>query len=310
MQIAHNPPFRQLAGQIRLLGILFAATLLLACQQSTIPEVHGYLYFGAGNYLGRLNLRTGTSEIVANLGNVSIGHLSTFHNNELLLSVHSSGRRGDRASILAFDLLTNRSRVLLPGSAAHHLPEAGKIIYDNGSALIAVPSKHLRSDGTVVNAHKWSRFLSVVTISNAELLYASRQEQQPTIYRYSLMSESVSTAAALSLVCTLDGALWIADLNRLLCTGSTSKVEMPRLQLVTLDGHIDSYLDLPTDKRFRPVAYLEDQRILLLSETSRSWPDGRERNSVWVYDLTMGDSRQLTANQYLGDAVVYRPSLK
>jgi hypothetical protein len=58
-----------------LLPLLVAASLpftqLAGCEQAAHQELHGYLYFGSGQYLGQLDLRDGSTSVEANLGDVS-----------------------------------------------------------------------------------------------------------------------------------------------------------------------------------------------------------------------------------------------
>ena len=75
-----------------LLLLVAFAMLLVACRPPEQPEMRGSLYFGAGNYLAELDLRDGSTSVVANLGDVEIQEMSSQLDERLLLSVLAAHR--------------------------------------------------------------------------------------------------------------------------------------------------------------------------------------------------------------------------
>lgn len=101
----------------------------------------GYLYSGAGKYLGRLDLSTGDSTPVARFGDLDIQWLSALENRELLLSVVATRRGATQSRVLRFDLAPHRASVFLMGSAAQYLPETASVLYHDGRRMIAGTSR-------------------------------------------------------------------------------------------------------------------------------------------------------------------------
>lgn len=294
---------------IRTAALTSSIGLLLSCAEPAAPPLKGYLYFGAGYYLGRLDLATGESEYVANLGEVTVTQIDNLQDGTLLLSLrHDRVTRG-QDGIVVFDLDTQISSRWLIGRAAQYLPENDTVVYDDGQSLKVIPRRGRRSQATTVLSHSVDSRVDVVRISNAEFLLAVRQGDPGSgagsrpIRRYHRESGTLEPATPLAAVCKLDGAVWLADVSRLLCLGPGD--EKPAYRLVTLDGRVERPLDLPADRRFRAVTYLPDQRVIVLTESSRRWTDDREIMSVWAHSLDTGISTQVSDNQYLGRSVAY-----
>ena len=66
-------------------------------------------------------------------------------------------------------------------------------------------------------------------------------------------------------------------------------------------------LPLPANHDLRPLAFLPDQDVLILTERWRSRLAGRVRWAVWVYRFDTQQAYRLLDDQYLGDSVLYRP---
>ena len=67
------PAYRLVSG-IALLAVLLQVS---ACSQPDHEELRGSLYFVTGNYLALLDLRDGSSSVVANLGDADIQYLDS-----------------------------------------------------------------------------------------------------------------------------------------------------------------------------------------------------------------------------------------
>jgi len=288
------------------LYLLLLLCITAACDTEDRPSLHGYLYFAAGNYIGSFDLSDSSSAAVVNLGDVSIDHLGPFQNDLLItLREYSNGREVSR--ILRFNVRRSETFTLFPGLDAEFLPADSVIIYDDGLNLLATHRANSYNDETLIDAHGRNARPSVVVLSDAEILYNQLVEDEVLIQRYDSITNTSSPLPALSRLCSLNAAVWLPDRQRLLCRVRRDESGLGNYQLVSLDGQQVSPVGLPADRKFRALGYLHDQGKIVLSEVSRSWGGGQPRNAVWIYDLHAKDVWRIARDQYLGDAVVYRP---
>ena len=127
------------------------------------------------------------------------------------------------------------------------------------------------------------------------------------IQRYDIVNKVSQPLPELSGVCDLGGAVWLAGSGQLLCKAHYESPQSARYVLASLDGSVNKALSLPEDKSFRALAYLPDQRLVILSQLSDSWGGGQPTYAVWVLDEATGESHPIAKDQYLGSSVVYRP---
>ena len=294
--------------------ILLTLCVLAACSGSVEPRLTGYLYFGAGYYLGRLDLRSGRSEYVANLGEVFITHIDSLEDGRLLLSLRQDRIGRGREGILAFDLKNRGTAHWHAGSSARYLPDVDTIVYDDGQALKAIAPGRFRSNATTIFAHHFDSPLNLLEISGSKILFARERRDgspavaDPVIRRYDFVAENLETMTRLSTECELDGAVWLGNVERIMCTDPNADGDAPVYRLVAVDGSVDREVVLPADRHFRAVAYLADQGVVVLTESYRRWTDGREMSAIWLYELEAGTNKRIAANQYLGRSVAYSDS--
>jgi hypothetical protein len=281
--------------------------LVSSCDPSGHDQAHGHLYFAAGNYVGQFDLSDGSSLPAANLGDVTIDHLSNLPGGNLLLTlrVFMNGRETSR--ILRFNLRQGVSFALFPGFMAEFLPGPKAVIYSDGSRLLATRREHSYHDEFVIDDHGYNSRPTVIMLSESELLFDRVNDGNVVIHRYNADDDTSQALQQLSGVCDLNGAVWIGDTDQLLCRRLGTSPQDSSYVLVSLDGTIEKTLPLPDDKILRALVYLPDQRLVVLTERSNSWGGGQPRNAVWIYDMLTAESYVIAKDQYLGVSVVYRP---
>ncbi len=287
-------------------GVLLSSLFLLSCDSSQHAELNGYLYFGAGAYLGVINLQTGDATPVASVGDLEIEHLSTFDNNELLISVSSSESMRSGRRILRYDPALNYATEFMLGTGARYLPGSNLIIYDNGNQLLAVPRDEVAGVPTVIHSHDRRASIAVVIVSDVQVLVGFKNEREPVVLRIDATTGISETLDDLARECDLDDAQWMADEAQLLCKKPGAVDDELLYQFVDMQGRVHGALNLPQNKRFRAVAYLAEQRAVVLTETWHGWFDKKVKGAIWIHDLRSGETWRLADNQHLGSSVVYR----
>ena len=287
--------------------LLVVLGLIASCDASDQQAAHGHLYFAAGSYVGLFDLSDGGSAPVANLGDVTIDHISAYESSDLLLTMRDFANKREISRILRFNPRQNTSFPLFPGLLAEFLPESKTVVYDDGSRLLATHRRKAFRDETVIYDHGYNSKSAVVVISGTEILFNGVVDGEVLIQRYDTEDGRTFPLRDLSKTCRLNGAIWIAGSGQLLCKVTFDSAEAPKYGFVTLSGAATIALPLPDDKNYRALTYLPDQNLIILSEQSSSWGGGQQRYAVWVYDMTAATAYRLAKDQYLGSSVVYRP---
>ena len=78
-------------------------------------------------------------------------------------------------------------------------------------------------------------------------------------------------------------------------------------RFVGLDGSPGTALPLPADHDLKPLVYLPDQEVLILTERWRSGLANRVKWGVWVYRYETQETYRLFDDQHLGEHVLYTP---
>jgi hypothetical protein len=261
----------------------------------------GYVYFAAGNYLGKLDLADGSSSIAASVGNMTIQQISRVDDTRLLLSVRATVDYLEIDRILRVDVVTGRREPLFEGSFARFLPATRSIIYDDGKDLMAVRQRTATYSDPLIYAHRLNGISEIVVTTDDELLFDTRVNGKHRIFRYSDSTRVVEEMKSLSELCRLDGAVWISSLGKLACKTNAQSTYV----LTDLTASDRAEVNLPRDKTFRVLAYLPDQHALILSEAWQGWFAKTQNSAVWLYQFDSQTSRRLFKNQHLGDSVVY-----
>ena len=293
-----------------LLPLLVAASLpftqLAGCEQAAHQELHGYLYFGSGQYLGQLDLRDGSTSVEANLGDVSIRRVSAYGDENLLLTVFGIVNHKETYRLMQYEIATGQTGILFKGRKGLYLAGQEMLVYDDHLRLRAkVSSKSGRVDVELAQ-HGFGDRIQLVPVSDSSFLYSIGDTEGELIFAHDANTQTTKKLEKLSAVCGLDGAIWIDASRQLLCRLTTSSGQFESYTFFDLDGTRRGRLSLPESRSFRAVAYLQDQESLVLTQPWQSLIGNRGKTAIWIYDLGGDEHYRLVKDQYLGETVVYR----
>jgi hypothetical protein len=283
--------------------IALMAILLSACAPDEQAELRGSLYFAAGNYLASLDLRDGGTAVEANLGDVQIVSLSPRQDDRILVSLIGSERDVDARSLVLYDIATRQTLTLLSGREGHYLPGTRALVYDDGIRIKVTERVNGSWRTTDVAKHRFNEPVKILPIGPGRFIYRVG-DSPPRLFDYGAL-QSLELAAFADR-CRLDRALWFADRELMLC-GSRRGEEDYEYAFVGLDGAVAERLPLPSSHDLRPLAYLPDQDVLVLSERWQGGLGKRWKWAVWIYRFDTGTAYRLLEDQFLGDTVIYAP---
>ncbi len=124
------------------------------------------------------------------------------------------------------------------------------------------------------------------------------------MFLYDKAAGQSSELEGLESACRLDRALWFAQREQMLCQllGDDRSFVY---RFVGLDGSRQERLPLPPERDLKPLAFLPDQDVLILSERWRGRLSDRSKWAVWAYRFDAGEFYRLLDDQHLGDHVLY-----
>ncbi len=293
-------------------GIRFFLVVLLvamcgACDAPARSGPGGYLYFGSGNYLGKFSLHDGSSQIVAYLGDLSAIAVGPYSDGDLLLTVRRVVNQQDTRMIGRFDVAQNHYKTLFVGDSAVYLPDREITVYDDGFAIQTSRIEDRERKITTVYSHDHHERVTMVTISDREILFQISAGDSRRVFHYDSATEILNELGGFSAECDLEGALWVAEREQVLCHRPGDPRANREYRFVSPDGAVGDDLDLPTENVFLPVAYLPEKRLLVLTELWQGSWSTKVRYGVWIYALDSGESYRLAKDQYLGEHVVFKP---
>ncbi|MDH3401624.1 MAG: hypothetical protein OEM03_11745 [Chromatiales bacterium] len=301
-----KPPAVQFPCGIRLFLLVLLATMCGACDAPARSGPGGYLYFGSGNYLGKFSLQDGSSQIVAYLGDLSAIAVGPYSDGDLLLTVRRVVNRQDTRMIGRFDVAQNHYKTLFVGDSAVYLPDREITVYDDGFAIQTSRIEDRERKITTVYSHGHHERVTLVTISDREILFQVGGEGGNRVFHYDAATEILTQLDGFSAECDLEGALWIAEQEQVLCHRPGDPRANREYRFVSSDGVVGDGLDWPTENVFLPVAYLPEKRLLVLTELWQGRWSTKARYGVWIYQLDSGESYRLAKDQYLGKHVVFK----
>ena len=287
--------------KISLVSLLVGLLVLQGCGPGEQREYRGGLYFGTGAYLGRLDLRNGNVSLLANLGDTVIREIAEFGDEQLLLSVFGPVNHKDTFRLMQYEIAGGGLATLLTGRHGRYLPEPEALLFGDGSHLKMRVYGGRAMEESVIVRHRTGAGVHIMPIAASEFIYGI--DTDTTIYRFDVGSRVSQPLQALSSECRLDGALWIAQRDALLCKRGGAAGDYA---FVSLSGEVLGSLDIPDTGRFRAVAHLHDQDAVVLTEAWNTFLGDNTRYAVWIYDLSTGRSIRLVKDQVLGSHVVYR----
>jgi hypothetical protein len=293
-----------LLSSSRLIRLLAIAALLQSCGSGSQSTWHGFVYFASGPYLGRLELKSGTSRVVANLGDAHIQSVYNYGSGRLLLRTMVFENGKDVPRIFEIDIGNGRTRDLFTGGLAAYLEDSDTVVYDDGDKLLAVPRGYGKILTRQVADYRQGSLLALMAVGGNRVLYELREDMRRQIWLYDYGVDETQELVQLASQCTLDGAVWIARTMKLACREQRFDSEY---MLASLDGEEVALLGLPEGRRFRALAYAGDQNIVLLSEKWDAMFSSTPRSAVWVLDLGTGKAHRLLKHQFLGDEAAYLP---
>lgn len=282
-------------------------TQLAGCERHSHPELRGNLYFGSGQYLGRLDLRDGSTSVEANLGDVSIRRVSAYGDENLLLTVFGIVNHKETYRLMQYEIATGQTGILFNGWNSLYVAGEEMLVYDDRLRLRAkIRSKKERVNVELAR-HEFGDTVHLVPVSDSTFLYSIGDVERPLIFVHDATTQVRKPLQELSGVCGLDGAVWIGASRQLLCRMTTPSGQFEGYSFFDLDGTPRGRLSLPESRSFRAVAYLHDQDALVLTQPWRSLVGGRGKTAIWIYDLGRDEYYRLVKDQYLGETVVYKP---
>ena len=281
-------------------------TQLAGCEQPSYPELRGHLYFGSGQYLGRLDLRDGSTSVEANLGDVSIRRVSAYGDENLLLTVFGIVNHKETYRLMQYEIATGQTGILFNGREGLYIADQEMLVYDDRLRLRAKVSSEGRRVDVELAQHRFGDRIQLIAMSDSSFLYSIGDTDRELIFVHDANTHTTKTLEKLSAVCGLDGAIWIDASRQLLCRMTTASGQFESYSFFDLDGTPRGRLSLPETRSFRAVAYLHDQESLVLTQPWRSLIGNRGKTAIWIYDLGSDEHYRLVKDQYLGETVVYK----
>ena len=280
--------------------LIALAVLAAGCAEDR-PELSGGLYFAAGNYLAELDLRNGNTRVVTSLGDDTILELAPQGQERLLLSVVGEVNRQDVHSLVLYDLDSKQQLRFFTGRKGRYLPGTEVLVYDDGRRILVKRRDGESWETIEVASHDYRVPVQIIPGAATTFLYAIGDEP-PRLFD---LAAGTSTTPGLTNHCSLDAAVWVAELEELLCRVEDNPTTYV---FVTLDGDIGASLALPEGRNLDAVAYAADQGVAIFTERWQSLFSERPQYAVWIHHRDTGQTYRLVENQHLGATVVYRPA--
>ena len=292
-------------GVLRVLLVILVAPCG-ACESPDRPGPGGYLYFGSGNYLGKFNLYDGSSHIVAYLGDLSATAVQPYNDGDLLLTVRRVVNQQDTRMIGRFETAQNHYKTLFIGDAAVYLPDRDITVYDDGFSIQTTRVEDRERIITMVLSHGHHERATMLTISDKEILIQIGSGSDSKGFHYDAAAETLTALKEFPRHCDLEGALWVDDLQQVLCHQPGDPRANREYRFVSPDGTPGPVIALPNENQFRPIAYLPGERLLVLTETWQGRWSSKNRYAVWIHELDSARNYRIAKDQYLGDHVVLK----
>ena len=286
----------------RLAGLVLLLQMT-ACSGPDHEQLRGSLYFAAGNYLALIDLRDGSTSVVANLGDADIRSLSPQLEDRILLTVYGSENARETRHLVLYDRDTRQTLTLLNGRNGHYLPGTRTLVYDDGVRIYTTERIRGSWEKTEVVEHRYNQGVDIMPISATRFIY--RVGEGPLFVYDTAAGRSIGLTGLAS-ACRFDRSLWFAEREAMLCqvAGDGPTFEY---RFVGLDGSPGTALPLPADHDLKPLVYLPDQEVLILTERWRSGLANRVKWGVWVYRYETQETYRLFDDQHLGEHVLYTP---
>lgn len=286
---------------IKQLAVTIVVLLIAGCGGDPTPKYYGFLYFGAGEYLGKLSLRDGSSSIVRSVGEANIREVDGLHGRRVLLSIDALENNREVSRIIWVDVETFQDTSLFAGVAAVWLPDVHTYIYDDGSRLSAASTHRDFVTDNVIMDHRINDLAEMLVVSPTAVVFEVGQDERRQIWHYDAGFAELRELADLADTCSLRHSAWLASSSQIVCRSLSSG----QYVTVGLDGKVADVLALPDEREFEVLEYVADQNILVLVEHWRTALFDRPRAAVWVHELDTGATVRIAKHQYLGRSTTY-----
>jgi hypothetical protein len=291
---------QSLRAALALAGLLLVLHLG-GCSPTDREELRGSLYFAVGNYLALLDLRDGSSSIASNLGDVEILSLSPQLDERLLLTVVGTEGSREIRHLVLYDLASSQTLTLLNGRNGHYLPGTKVLVYDDGVNVNVTERIRGSWETTRVVRHRYNEGVTILPLSATRFLY---RVGGGAVFVHDITDRTSVELVEFGARCAFDRALWFPEREQMLCRIGDDRASW-RYAFVALDGAVGEPLAIPAERDLKPLVFLSDQGVLLLTERWRSALANRLRWGVWAYRFDTQESYRLLDDQYLGDSVFY-----
>jgi hypothetical protein len=154
---------------------------------------------------------------------------------------------------------------------------------------------------TLVIEHRYNQGVDIVPISPTRFIYRVADGQ---LYVYDKTAGRSIELIGLDSTCRFERSLWFADREQMLCQLRRDD-ESHEYAFVGLDGTALDSVPLPSSRDLKPLAFLPDQGVIILTERWRGGLADRVKWGVWVYRFRTQEVYRLLDDQYLGDYVLY-----
>ena len=146
------------------------STQLAGCEQPSHPELRGHLYFGSGQYLGRLDLRDGSTSVEANLGDVSIRRVSAYGDENLLLTVFGTVNHKETYRLMQYEIATGQTGILFQGRKGLYLAGQEMLVYDDRLSLRAKVTSESRRVDVELAQYEFGDRVQLLPVSDSRFL--------------------------------------------------------------------------------------------------------------------------------------------
>ncbi|MCJ7558784.1 MAG: hypothetical protein MUP90_17985 [Gammaproteobacteria bacterium] len=296
-----------LVSRFRLFALVVLCATVGACDNPSRPGPGGFIFFGSGSYLGKFSLGDGSSEVAAYVGDGTVTSVSNYKDGELLLTVRRLVNSRDVQMVVRFDIATKHYTNLFVGNSAVFLRDGEITVFDDGFKLQA--TRIVDNDRRLTNIypHDFDEIITITPVSDHALFFQVAKNNDSRVFRYDAASETLEPLDEFSKLCDLEGAVWVSESQQMLCHSPGRFRTESEYRFVAPDGRLGAVMPRPGESEIRPVLYLPEQHLLVITEAWQGIFGGRRKFAVWIHDLASGERYRLVKNQYLGDHVAYMP---
>lgn len=288
-------------NRFKQLSVIAVILLIAGCTGEPPPKYYGFLYFGAGEYLGKFSLRDGSSSIVKSVGEANIRDVEELEGARVLLSIDAMENDREVSRIIWVDVATFQDKSLYGGVTAVWLPELHTYIYDDETRLSAASASRDFATDNVIMDHRINGLIEILVVSPWSAIFEIGRDERRKIWHYDAGTAELTEMEQFANVCSLRHSVWIARDKEVACRSEVTGEYMR----VSLDGDVGDVIELPEGKEFEAIEYVADQNLLVFVERWNTAVINRPRAAVWVHELDTGVTVRIAKHQHLGRSTAY-----